>query len=68
MLLLMALINLSNFGVIHHLKGFCYSQEFLKVLRSLAPLLCLCLPQDNAGVYNVGNVTIVTLGPDWRCH
>lgn len=62
MLLLMTLINLSNFGVIHHLTGFCYSQEFLKVLRSLGPLLCLCLPQANAGVYNVaaGNVTDVT--------
>ena len=63
MLLLMALINLSNFGGIHHLKGFCYS-----LLRSLGPLLCLCLPQANAGVYNVGNVTNVTLAPDWRCH
>lgn len=70
MLLLMTLINLSNFGVIHHLTGFCYSQEFLKVLRSLGPLLCLCLPRANAGVYNVaaGNVTDVTMAPDWRCH
>ena len=44
MLILMSLINLSHFGAICHLKGFVYSQEFLKVVRSLPLALPVFTP------------------------